>query len=269
MKFNWEAQGYRQIINEYLGFKEKRRPRGAIRKLADHLRCHTTFIAQALSGRANFSLEQGFEIGNYFGFSEEEKNFFLLLLMRDRAGTTKLRDYWQQRIEKALVARQDLKNVLSSRSPGLLNHELEYFGDWLYQAIHCYTQLPGQTAVSIARNLSIPVKEAAAILLRLKEMELVTKEKSNWKSTKSFLHLPKSSRHVQALHLTWKTKLLCELQSKASLTSTHYSGALTIAKRDHTKVKEVLLRALKEIKEIAETSASEECHGLSIDFYGL
>lgn len=270
MNFNWNAKNYRQVINEHLGYRNKRRPRGAVKQLADRLRCHSTFISQVLNERAEFSTEQGIEICKHFQFSLQEQDFFLMLLCRDRAGTSPLRDYYQTKIEQLLEARRDLKPDLQSTSHILDSNEGEYFGNWTYQAVHALTQIHScQTASAIAKALGLTVTEVNAILERLKGMNLVVIERSKWRSRKDSLHLAKDSPHIRSFRITWKAKLLADLHNEKDMEGTRYSGIITVSNKDYQRVRDVLVHALSQIRLIVAKSPPEGARLLSIDCYNL
>ena len=270
MEFNWSAENYRNIINDYLGYRNNRRPRGAVKGLAEKIRCHPTFIAQVLKERADFSPEQGFEICNYFSFSADQQDFFLTILMRDRSGTECLKQHFQEKLNFILEAKRDI-SPKQEASDKLLNvYESEYFGNWFYQAIHASTQITSsQTIPTIARSLNLQTKEVKAVMARLQIMGLVTNEKTLWKSTQNSLHLSKDSHFVRYLHATWKAKLLSDLQSKSVIEGTRYSGLITVTEKDYQKVRDVLVNSIGQIRKIVENSNSEGAYILSLDCYKL
>jgi uncharacterized protein (TIGR02147 family) len=270
MDFKWTASDYREIVNECLGYRHKRRPRGAIKKISEALSCHPTFIAQVLKGRAEFSLEQGHGIADHFNFTEEQKDFFLTTLLRDRAGTTKLREFLQSKLNKALEAKMDLKKKLRAVEPRLADFELEYFGNWMYQTIHAFTQIPRlQSANPISKVLDIPVEEVEWILNRLQKMGLVKNERNYWKSTRDSLHLPKKSRFIRQLRLTWQQKLLSDLQGGDASEGTRFSGLITVSEKDYQKVRDLIVEALGQIRSIVSTSNPQKVCILSLDCHKI
>lgn len=269
MEFDWNAVEYREIINDYLGYRTARRPRGAIKSLAEKLRCHPTFISQVLKNQADFSLEQAYELCEYFSFSKEEQDLFLNLVLRDRAGTKGLKNYYQEKIDKILEGRRDLKPnaQLSSTSVGGPT-EAEYFGNWIYQAIHAMTQIENfQSHQAIAKALNLSEEEVKAVLERLRQMDLVIREKSLWKSTVNSLHLPKDSYFIRYLHSTWKSKILADLHSGRPIDGTRFSGIITVTEKDYQKARDVLVKAIGDVRKIVESSTPGGLYVLSIDCY--
>lgn len=270
MEFNWDAKSYRELVDFQLGYRKERRPRGAIKALAEKLRCHPTFIAQVLKERAEFSAEQGFEFCQYFQFTLEQQDFFLTLLARDRAANTKLKEYYQKRIDTLIEAQRDLKPQKNQPEMQIGSFEAEYFGNWAYQAIHALTQIPRcQSSTAIAKAVKLPNEEVNEILKRLEVMGLVKYEKSSWQSTLDSLHLSKESPFIRYLHSTWKAKLLSDIQNGAVTEGTRFSGLITVSEKDYQRIRGILVGAITSIRKTVEASSSEEAYVLSIDCYKM
>ncbi|MBK8202700.1 MAG: DUF4423 domain-containing protein [Bdellovibrionales bacterium] len=231
MEFNFSATSHREIINDYLGYRKKRRPRGVIRKLSDSLRCHPTFIAQVLNEHADFSPEQAYEICRHFSFSNDQQNF-LTLHLRDRAGTAGLKEYYQQKINRLLELKRDLRPKKQAKEIRSGAFESEYFGNWIYQAVHALTQIPRlQSASTLAKTLAISVEEVKSILIRLETMGLVKNEKSVWKSTLDSLHLSKDSPLFVTCTPPGKQNCLRICNEIQKIEGTRYSGLITVTEK--------------------------------------
>jgi hypothetical protein len=165
---------------------------------------------------------------------------------------------------------RDLKPKTPVKIPSLGEFEAEYFGNWLYQLVHGLTQISKmQKSLVIARTINLPENEIKFILSRLELMGLVNYEKGLWKSQQNSMHLAKESPFIRNLHSTWKTKILSDLQLRARLEGTHFSGILAISEEDYQKIRELLVKSLNNIRKIAEASESENIFLLSIDCYKM
>ncbi len=270
MDFPWYAENYKDIVNYFLGYRQKRRPRGVIKKLADRLRCHPTFISQVLNNHSDFSLEQAYEISDYFSFSIEQRDYFLTLVLKDRAGNKNLKRYYQEKIETILETKRDLspKNPPEVNSLGSL--EFEYYSQWIYQLIHALTQIDSlQTLSALTKFLGFNSVEVSYVLSRLETMGLVKKESNRWVSGKNFMHLSKNSVLIRQLHSTWKSKISADLQVQSSLEGTRYSGVLTVTEKDYQKIRDILTATMGQIRKKVEESTAEEPCLLSLDFYKI
>ncbi len=270
MEFNWESKNYRDLVDQYLGHRNKRRPRGAVQALAKAVGCHSTFIAQVLKERAQFSAEQGFEVCQFFQFNPDQQDYFLLLLARDRAANLKLKYYYQKKLDNLLEQQRDLKPAESSGLNTSGAYEAEYFGNWAYQTVHALTQITRtQTIAAIAKVVKLSHEDVKDVLKRLEIMGLVKYEKSTWQSTLNSLHLAKESRFIRQLHTTWKAKLISDIQTGAISEGTRFSGLVTVTEKDYQRIRNILVAAIGTIRKTVEASTSEEACILSIDCYKI
>ena len=103
-------QDYRTCLRQFLD----RGPRGTKLALARALRCQPGFVTQILKGEKQLSLEQALGFTSFAGLEGAEKEYFLLLVQKDRAGTRELRDFFQVKLgelrrERASLLKHRLK----------------------------------------------------------------------------------------------------------------------------------------------------------------
>src|ERR1700758_4028313 len=103
----WDHTNYRQYLLARLGEEGSRT--GLRKKLAEAIPVHTTFVSQVLKGRAEFSLEQGEAVNAFLEHTEDEGEYFLLLLMQDRAGSGKLKSRFERKIQLMRDERLNIK----------------------------------------------------------------------------------------------------------------------------------------------------------------
>ncbi len=271
-KFNWSSSNYRDLLNTYMGYRNSRRPRGAVSALAKRMGCHTTFIAQVMKGRANLSLEQGLRASEHFGWSNDESAFFLALISYERAGTVSLRNHFKAQLDQYRAKQTDLKSRLGVDQPAVKEHEFEYFGNWACQVVHALVFTGSQISIpKLASALNLDPESISYILDRLETMGLIqaVNKHGRWQTTQKFLHLSRESPAIRHLHLSWRGKVISDLQTQKLNEGLHYSSVMTISRSDFEKSRQILIQALQEIKEIASESQSEQPHVLCIDAYPL
>src|SRR5437868_2029983 len=78
-----------------------KRGHGQYQKIAKELRIHTSFLSQIFNGSKNLNPEQAYDVAEYFGLSESETDFFLLLVALERAGTEKYKNIIRKKIKKS------------------------------------------------------------------------------------------------------------------------------------------------------------------------
>ena len=101
----------------------------------------------------------------HFGHAEAEAEFFLFLLLRERAATQGLCKRFDAQLERIRSARFDLKRRLNVSEELSAADQSVYYSAWHYAAIHVAASLPDCNRVNaIAARLPLqPAAVAAAV----------------------------------------------------------------------------------------------------------
>ncbi|MGZ3695696.1 MAG: hypothetical protein ACXWQO_16430, partial [Bdellovibrionota bacterium] len=129
----YNFDGYR----EYIRARFAAMPRsgyGQSLKMAEHLGVHTTLVSQVLKGGKTFTLEQGALAADFLGLTEEESDFFLLLIQEDRAANTALKKNLARQKEKLRNQARQLENRLIGENKLSEEKKAIFYSDWLYSA---------------------------------------------------------------------------------------------------------------------------------------
>ena len=93
----FEYGDYKSFLRDYISAQETR---GAVAELAKGAGCDRTYLSQALNGKVHLTTDHVINFGETMGMSETEKNFFLHLLLHDRAGQPSARSVLKRKLEK-------------------------------------------------------------------------------------------------------------------------------------------------------------------------
>ena len=257
---------YKDYLNERLD----ERPRGERARLAHSIGCQTAYVAQVLRGAANFNMEQGEAINEFFSHAPEEATFFLLLLQIERAGTPSLRRRIQSYIDEIHERRKQLRNRLTELKTVLdLEAQAQYYSSWHYAAIHALVSVPGfQSPEIIAQRLRISPKKAAQAIDFLLSIKILSQNKKTNKIEigTARIHLGINSPFIYKHHLNWRLQAMNVLENGAR-ENLHYSSAVSLSHADVEKIHEILLRAIKDAKELIKESKEQVTMGFCIDFF--
>lgn len=243
--------------------------KGGRARLCEAMGCQSAYLSQVLNGSAQLSSEQGDALSRFFGHSDDEAEYFLLLIHSERAGTASLRSFHSRQIEKFLKQRQHLKSRIVVREEISREQQLRYYSTWLYAAVHVATTIPEcNTADAVAKRLGISLAEAASALEFLVVCGLVQCKDGRYSTTKSRIHLGHDSNIVSRVHLNWRVRSLFSIE-RNDLEDFHYSSVVTVSKQDVNVIREKLLQNLESIKEIIRPSPAEEIACLSCDWFRL
>src|SRR5688500_3877864 len=68
-------------------------------RLAEAAGCQRSYLSQVLAKKALLSPEQAMGLADFWGLSSREADFFLMLVLHERAGTARLRGKLAQKLE--------------------------------------------------------------------------------------------------------------------------------------------------------------------------
>lgn len=263
----WEFADYRRYLIEKVGGESTRS--GLRKQLAEAIPVHTTYISQILSGRAELSLEQAESINEFFAHTEDEGEYFLTLVMKERAGSKKLK----ARFESKLKAMRDLRLNIQKRvgqSDEISQKDREkFYSNHYYGAIHVLTGIKEFKSVEkLAQALNLPRPRVQAMVdfcLRLGVLEIKNGDLS---PGKQHIHLGNQSELILKHHSNWRQHCLQSLQF-LDPEDLHYSACVSIDEATAFKIKEALLSGLKDKVKLISAAPEETAYVLSFDFYRL
>ncbi|MBC7465952.1 MAG: TIGR02147 family protein [Bdellovibrio sp.] len=263
----FESKDYKHYLLSKVGSAQQKK--GVKSAMARVLSCKATYVSHVLNGSANFSLEQAEALNTFFSHTKEEGQFFLLMVLRDRAGTYTLKKNFQDQLNIILKNRMILTKRLGENQTLTEEHRSVFYSVWFYLAAHIGLTIPEwQTAESLSEHLGLTLSKTTEVLQFLCEVGLVQKDRNQFVPTTKQIRLGNESHHIQKHHTNWRIKAIESLE-REEIGDLHYSAALSLSEADATKIKNILLDQLKQNLKIVADSKEEKLYGLNIDFYNL
>ena len=263
----WEFTSYRPYLVERLGAEGSRT--GLRKKLAEAISVHATFVSQVLKEKADFSLEQAEAINGFFEHTEDEGEYFILLILKDRAGADKLRARFARKIKAVRENRLNIRKRLEVDAEISEKDRERFYSTYIYGAIHVLTSLPGFNSIdALAQAVKLSrarTKEAVDFLLRI---GVVKESGGKLGPGPSHVHLGNQSEIILKHHSNWRMHALSELQF-LDREDVHYSACLSLSRADVFRVKESILQNLKANVGLIEKSKEETAYVMNVDFYKL
>lgn len=133
--------------NDYKEYVKKaliEKGHGSRLKLAHAINCHSAYITLVLNKEAHFSIEQALEVSAFFNHTQDEEEFFLLLLQLAKAGSKRLKDFTKKKINKIREARALVSNRIKDTEELDVSTQAIYYSRWYYAAIHVLVTIPGK-----------------------------------------------------------------------------------------------------------------------------
>lgn len=243
------------------------RGRGVLRKLAINLKVHSTRLSQILNGSADLSPEQALRVSRFFGLSELETEYFLLLVQIDRAGTEELRKHLIHQLERVSAQQKSVLAVVPHEKALDENSRAIFYSSWHYSAVRLLTSIPEfQNQDRIADHLQIPKIRVRQILDFLISVGLCLEKNGRPVMGPSSTHLEASSPLISRHHSNWRLKAL-EVHDDLASEELAYSGPMSISKRDQEEIRAILLEAIRKATHRAVASSPEKLCCLNIDWF--
>lgn len=263
----FDFNNYRKYLN--LELKERgKEVRGIRTRLAEALNCRSGYVTQILDGSAELSLEQAVLASHFLNHTNEEADYFLLLVQESRAGNPALISVIARQKEELLKKRTSLQArfkaaALPERDQGI------FYSGWEYVAILTLLSLPHLTTrEQLAEHLDLPISRVAAVLEYLEKIDLIRLENGRYQSGMTRTHLGKSSPFLVRHHLNWRMQAMRSIETRREA-DLHYSAVIAISHADRKRIQHRIIEFLEEINGVIGPSQEEVACSLGVDFFDI
>ncbi|HAR43654.1 MAG TPA: hypothetical protein DCS07_13655 [Bdellovibrionales bacterium] len=261
----FDHRDYRDFLASQLPAKGP--GRGGRSGLAEYLHCELSFVSLVLNKRAHFSAEHAYATGEFLNMTPGELEYFLLLHSATRAGSSKVRSFFEQKINLQLKKRMEIRERVRVEQTMGLEQQLEYYSHWAYTAVHmCLLNARLNTAQAIASYLDISLAQTKKILHFFVTNGLAENGDKGYRSGSVRMHIPADSPLVARHHANWRLRALDSL-SNPKTDDLRYSLVLSVSRKDADRVKALILDMIQKTEPILKESGDEAVYSMSLDFY--
>lgn len=230
--FLFNFDDYKAYLNAYIASQPKR-GYGFRSRVAQAAGCKTAYVAQVLGGGAHFSLEQAEGINGLLEHSEDEGDFFLLLVQFARAGTERLRRRLRAQMKTLRDRQTNLKQRFGVRSELSEQEVLEFFSRWSIVAVHIAATIPRlKTRAAIAEALAVEpslVKDALDFLIA---KGLLEEKNGRLEPGPTKLFVGKDSAILKMHHANWRQKAIQYLDRDKADENVHFTAVYSVSAVD-------------------------------------
>ena len=264
----YEFTDYKDFLRSYI--KNHQRS-GITAELAQAAGCDRSYFSQTINAKAHLTPDHAVNLVEALSFREDEKGYFLLMVLHDRAANAAAKEIFRKKMQKA--AQENLiltKKIRESEKPKELSDrsKARYYSNWLYGAVHILTSIKElQTVEAIANKLHIEKKMADEILNDLVEMGLVDRKSGRFTHSGANLHLSSDSPFNQLNNFLWRNRALeRELVARDEV---HYSTAFSLTKKDWQALKSQLISFIEKQRQFIHASGSDELYCFCCDLFSV
>lgn len=257
---------YRMFLLDWLK-QQQSGGHGLKTKLAKQAGISSSMFSQVLMGNKELTLDQAVELLEMLALVTHEEDYFLQLVELSRVSNHKLKN----RILKQLSEKKTKAQKLSERIQNAKElSDLEkgiYYSSWIYGAVRNLSAIDEfGSSQAIAERLQLPVGLVSKVVEFLIENNLCIQDKGRISPGVQNTYLRPESPLVNKHHQNWRVKGFDRMELKRT-TDFFFTGPVTLAVEDVSKVRDLLPKFIEEITKIVGPSKSEKGYCLNLDWY--
>lgn len=262
----YEFNDFRSFLTEWLK-NQPLKGRGLLSRWAEKLNVHPTLISQIMGGSKEISLELADELTRLLHLSDEEADYFLLLVQFSRSGSVSLRQRQQRKITEAQTRAKNLAHRLKQTTDFDSVAKAEFYSSWIYAGVRNLTAVPGQnSAEAIADRLQIPREVIVKVIEFLLRNGLCEMKNSQLTYGPQRTHLPATSPLVAQHHRNWREQAEQKMLWRREQ-DLFFSFPMSLSDKDAELLRQKLPLWIEEVHKIVGPSKSETVRCLNIDYF--
>ena len=241
---------------------------GTRSKWAEAMGCQPAYVSHILNGLYEISSEQAEKLSTHLALNKEEKEFFIMLVQKDRAGTNSLKIFFEKLILEKIEQRESIRNRMKIKSNLSIEDQAIYYSKWLYSAVHIILTIPEYQSSpdSIAKYFNQDLFTIRQILDFLETRSLITLKNGKYFVENNFLFINKDSPLFSHQQNFWRQKAI-ESIYKNKKQDIHFASLFTISESDIKKIKDILLKSIEETTEVIKPSKEEKLYAICMDMF--
>ena len=257
---------YKAYIRDLISSLPKR-VRGQYLKLAGLLNVHSSMISYIFKGESELSIEQAVLVAEEYNLSTLEKDYFMTMVQKSRAGTVKARQYFDEQLKEKKKRFLNLQERVLNTTVLSEKDQAIFYSQWYFAAIHILTAVGGfDHPKIISEMLGIDIAKVIDALDFMARTGLCTFDGSRYSYGITKTYVGRDSHFVGRHHSNWRLKAM---QGYDRLTHDElaYTCPTAISPEDFKKIREEIARLIEKFNQIVDPSPAEELVCLNIDWF--
>jgi len=243
--------------------------RGSRSRLAEKIGVQKGFISSVLAGSAELSLELGYRISSFLSQTCKEREHFLLLIQKSRAGSKELENHYEEKIREAKERQREINERVKPTDKLQEVDQLKYYSHWVYVAIHMCLRVPAtQTTHSISRYLKVPIDKVTEALEFLTRTGIAIKKDDHFEVGPTRIHIGSDSPFVTSHHRNWRLQTMQSID-RVNRDDLHYSLVMSISPEVAQQIREILLHAIQTMEPAIKEAKDEVVYALTLDLFSV
>jgi uncharacterized protein (TIGR02147 family) len=250
-----------------------KRGKGQLRRMAQCLRVHSSFMSQVFRGAAQLSVEQAYQLGfEHFGLSEIELQYFVSLVSLARASQPAYRKYLGNLLrDQRDRAIHDTGGSTSRQDEISEKDQLIFFSSWQFSAVYAALGLPERASLDLlSKGVKLSPVEVRKIVDHLIMIGLAVEDgDGGFKYGRRRLHIPASSPLSPRHHINWRIKAIEHASLNSRGESFQFTFPMAIGSKDFDKFKMAVSELIGNLEQTLEATQADKLVCLNIDLFPI
>lgn len=261
--FNYH--NYKQYVNEWIS-SQPSNGHGQFRQMAYVMGVNSVVMSQVFRGSRELTLEQTLALSKYIGLDTNQRDYFLLLVQKDRAGNFELKEVFEKQLSEMRSVAKNLKSRIKHQKFSD-EEKATFYSRWFYSAIRLGISIPELNNTSaIANRLGLDRHLVGQVIEFLLRNNLIIEKKKGFDIGPQVTHIGHDSPFVNRHHSNWRMQALIEMD-KSRKDDLFYTGPMALSKEATEKIREAIINLIEKATKEASDSPSETLRCLSIDWF--
>jgi uncharacterized protein (TIGR02147 family) len=267
----FDYDDYKSFVRDHIASLPSK-GRGEVKRLAEAVRVSSSTLSLVFSGPRDLSPEQGLELGLALGLKESKLEYFVLLVERCHAGSEKLKQHRQARVQKLRRAKANLKTSLDVSRELSREEVSQFYSTWYFAALMVQLSIPGRhTIASLSQSVGLSKRTTEMALDFLLSTGLCRNEKHGLVIGASKLHLDSNDPMIYRHHQNWRQIALDRFSRSAFLAPEELAVSIPFAtsKANLEKLRLSIQTQVREWIKVIDSGKEEIGAILNLDFLKL
>lgn len=265
----FEAESYKSFVEQLIA-SMPRKGRGQFSKIAEHLGLHPTRVSQIFKGELHLTADQAQSLTKFFGLSALDSEYFVTLVLRDRAETKDLRALFEGQLERMQVKSRQIINRVPRDLVMTSEQKAEFYSSWFYSAIRLATSMEGTHDVnSLSEFFGMDRARVQQVLEFLLQTGLCVIKEGRIQMGAKTTHLEQTSPLVLRHHSNWRVRAL---NRHEALTESElaYTCPVSLHHEDMLAVREMLSQVIEKfLKRVTASEPADTLACLNVDWFKI
>jgi len=242
----------------------------SLAQLAVSAHIQPSYLTNVIKGRAHFSSDQIYALGDELGIRPEETEFLILLMEWERTSHSRRKERLAERIENLRQQNLRAEKYITAPQTVLKNEDLErYYLDPNVELLHLFlgTESCPQGIDQIAQVWGFSKEYVHEILNLLESLKLIVRKGKWWTTRIAHQHLPRESPLCKPQQMLKRLAALHALQKMPSHRAYTFSASVTMTEQTRLEIQSRFLEFLKQCEDLVKGSAPQELFQIQFDLF--